>query len=192
LQLTVELADAGHEPGQVGLDLGQAEVGLGIGVGRRLGFQERRDLHQAVADGVEHGRLQADCVAERVQCGQHPGHGRFPLRRQRPLQVASLELLGRGVCGRVILGDLEQPPTHQRVQRGDQLVFADHLIPPDSPQRTLHALDVEDGCEHGGALERAHHRDMQIAPVGSGEAEEVGVEVTPGSESHETDATQPL
>lgn len=94
------------------LDLGQADVDAPLG-SRGRGAEQLGQVGQAVADGVEHGRLKADGVAQGVEGVQQPANGRLAPAGQRPLEILALELLGRGVVGTVVLGRLQQPPLHQ-------------------------------------------------------------------------------
>jgi hypothetical protein len=185
----VELPDAGHEGGEVTLDLGQADVDAGVGVGTARRRQQVGQVAEAVADGIEDGRLEADGVAESVEGVEEPGHGRLALGGERPLKVAPLELLRRGVVGRPVLRGLEEAPPDQRVERPGEDVVGERLVPPGTAERGPDLVEVEGGGENGRLLEHAHESDVEIPQVSGREPEQVRIRGPPeppsiGHEEH--------
>jgi hypothetical protein len=177
--VAVELAHAHDERVEVTLDLGELHVDAGRragvgGIGEQLG-----ELGETVADGVEHGRLQADRMAQRLEREEHPADRGLAPSRERPLQVLALELLWRGVVAGVVLRDVEVPPLDEGCERPDEHGLIDRLVPPRTVERAAHLVDVERRGDDGGVLERGHQRDVKFVQRARREPEEVPVDPSP-------------
>ena len=179
LEVAVELADTGHERGEVVLDLREHEMDprralVGLGTGEQVG-----KIGQPIADRVEDGRLQADRTAELVVGVEHAADRRLTATGQRPLEVLAFEVLRRRVRGRVVLRRLQQPPSGELMQHPLEGAVVGGLVPADRVDGTSYLIDVERRSRHGRLLEGRHHRGVQITAVGRREPEQVSIEAPP-------------
>ena len=81
--------------------------------------------------------------------------------------------------GGVVLGRLEQAPADQRGERPLEGVVVDRLVPPGAGQGAADVVEVERRRQHGGVAEGRHQGEVEVAQLGGGEAEEVGVDAPP-------------
>jgi hypothetical protein len=163
--MAVELPHARHQRGEVALDLGQPDVDPRVRPGVSRGGEEVGQLGQPVPDGVEDRRLEPHGMAQCVEGVQQAGYGRLAPGGERPLQVLALELLGRGVPGAVVLRDLQQPPTDQRVEGPVDRLVRHRLVPARPDERGPYLLQVEGRRQHGGVLESGHQGDVEVPQV---------------------------
>jgi hypothetical protein len=163
----------------VGLDLGDPRRNT-----RRINrcrSKQVAEVGQSVGDRVDDRGLKADGSRQGMDGMENPSDRGLAVRREGPLQVASLEFLRSGITRAVVLRDIEEAPTDEAVQRALQLSVVDRIVPAGGGEPRSDPVERERWAKDGGVLEHAHDRDVQLVEIRRREPKEISGEMPPRS-----------